>query len=834
MSATHQLLRFGLFELNLDTEELRKDGIPIKLGPQPFKVLAILTSRSGQLVTRDEIRQQVWGEDTYVDFDHGLNQCIKQIRTALNDNSSKPLYIETLPRKGYRFLAPVTSKTITVLPKVTASSSGVQPRVALPVMATALTDPAPVLPPAESVHHGLASPAEDVRRVAVPINLPVKQSPAEKPVPEPVTRSQRNRAIVWLSVAVVLVGAFAGGRYLYKRLRHQPVLTDRDSIVISDFDNRTGDSVFDETLRQGLWSALEQSPYLNIVSDERVARTMSLMTQPKGATLTPSLARQVCVRTGSAATLEGEISTIGSQYVLGLKAVNCTSGDELAVEQVTAESKEKVLSALGTAASRIRQRLGESLSSVEKYDAPLEDVTTPSLDALQAYSRARKAAAMYGGMAALPLYKRAVELDPNFAMAYVSLASLYANLNQTGRSSEDARKAYELRGKVSEKERLRIEAYYRLNTTGELEKAEQAYQLWQQAYPREYAPYGNLSFIYMELGNWQEALTQARGAIQIVPDSNIGYVNAAGAYLALNRLEEAEDAFKQAEGRGLWSEDMLAERYQLAFLKGDYVKLGQILASGEGQAGIESSLLDLQAETDAWFGKLNNARDRSQQAINTAESNDSKEAAAGYQAAAALREVELGDREKGKALAKAAVKLAPNRDVQAMAAMALARAGDTAGAENMAAALGTAFPLDTLVQEYWLPTIRAAVALQHKDAGKAIEILRSTNAIELSQPVPAKNNSFLYPAYLRAQAYLMLHDGNAAAAEFRKLIDHRGLVANNPLGALARLGLAQAYAEQGDTVKARDAYQEFLTIWKDADPNLVLYQQAKAQLSTLN
>ncbi len=488
MSATHRLLRFGLFELNLDTEELRKDGIPLKLGPQPFKVVAILASRSGQIVTRDEIRQEVWGEETYVDFEHGLNQCIKQIRTALNDNSSKPLYIETLPRKGYRFLAPVTSKTIATSPKVTPSSSGIQPRVTLPVVsAAAAADRAPALSMPESVFHLPALTAEGVRPVTVP-NVVVQEefAPAEKVAPESVKRSRQNRIVVLLSVTVALVGSMIAGGYLYKRLHQPPVLTDRDTIVLSDFANRTGDSVFDGTLRQGLWSALEQSPFLNILSEQRIARTLALMTQPKGATLTPSLARQVCVRTGSAATMEGEIAMLGTQYVLSLKGVNCSSGDEIAVEQVTAASKEKVLPALGTAASRIRQKLGESLASVQKYDAPLEDVTTPSLEALQAYSRARKAAASYGNMAALPLYKRAVELDPSFAMAYVSLASQYANLNEASRASENARKAYELRGKVSEIERLKIDAYYPLNDTGELEKAVQAFAQWQQAYPRDY------------------------------------------------------------------------------------------------------------------------------------------------------------------------------------------------------------------------------------------------------------------------------------------------------------------------------------------------------------
>lgn len=793
----------------------------------------MLAGRSGQIVSREEIRQKIWGDETYVDFEHGLNQCIKQIRTSLIDDSNKPLYIETLPRKGYRFLAPVTSKTIEVIPKVTASTSGIQPRAVLGGVSVAAANPA-LAPSVQELAPRAPSPAaEEARPATVAIGVALKDEPAapEKIVPG---AARQSRLIRWLSVAVVLVGVMVGGRYLYKRLHQSPVLTDNDTIVLSDFENKTGDSVFDGTLRQGLWSALEQSPFLNILSDQRIASTMALMTQPKGAALTPSLARQVCVRTGSAATLEGEITTLGTKYVLSLKAVNCSSGDEIAVEQVTAGSKEKVVSALGSAASRIRQKLGESLTSVQKYDAPLEDVTTPSLAALQAYSRARKAASTYGDMAALPLYKRAAELDPNFALAYVSLASLYANLSQSGRASENARKAYELRGKVSERERLSIEAYYRLNDTGELEKATKAYELLQQAYPRYYAPYGMLSFIYMELGSWDNALTQARGAIQVDPDNIVGYVNAGGAYLALSRLEEAEETFKQAEQRGLWNENLVVERYQLAFLKGDGAKMAQLTASGEGQAGVEGSALALQADTDAWFGKLKSAREHSDWAMKSAEHNDDKEAAAGYQSAAALRESEVGDREKAKALAKAAVQLAPNLDVKAMAAVALARAGDTAQAENLAAELENAFPLHTLVQEYWLPTIRAAVALQRKDPAKAIEVLRPAQAIELGQPVPSNNNTFLYPAYLRGEAYLMLHDGKAAVGEFRKFIDHRGVVANNPLGALARLGLAQAYAEQGDTAQARAAYQEFLTLWKDADPDIPLYQQTKAKYSTLN
>ena len=840
MSTTHKLLRFGVFELNLTTEELRKSGTLVKLQPQPFKLLALLASRAGQIVTREEIEKLLWDKQTFVEFDGGVNKGIRSIRNALNDNADLPRYIETFPRRGYRFIPEVVSTTVEAPPRVKPSQSDVQRR----------PDPLKDLPGVESGPPVVKAPETP----DVTSGIATGSTTGESPRNDDAGRKRLNKwkriaayiptlivelrshvwraRLVWISVvAVALVGSIAVGRYIYEVVH--PPLTEKDTIVIADFDNNTGDSVFDATLRQGLWAALGQSPFLNILSDRRIRETLDKMGVPKSAALTPAFAREVCVRTGSAATLEGAIARLGTQYVLSLKAVNCSSGDEMAIEQVTAESKEKIVPALGNAASRIRPKLGESLRSVQQHDTPLEDVTTPSLEALQAYSLALKAASTSGPVAALPLYKRAMELDPNFALAYLSLAVEYTNLDQPGRASENARKAYELRAKVSEKERLYIEAYYRLYATGELEKAVQVFELWQQAFPREYWPYGMLSAIYMELGNWEKVLTQAIDAIRLAPDNNIGYVNAAGAYLALNRLEDAEATLKQAEERGLWSEDMLVDRYQLAFLKGDTARMRQLIDSAEAQAGVESRIMALQADTEAWYGKLRNARDYTKRAMDSAEHNDAKEAAAGYQTVAALREVEFGNRQQGKSRADAALQLARNRDVQAMAALALARAGDTAKADNLAAALDNAFPLDTLVQKYWLPTIRAAVALQGNDPYGAIEVLRATKTIELSQPIPTEIDTFLYSVYLRGEAYLILHDGKAAAAEFQRFIDYRGAVGNNPLGALARLGLARAYVKQGDTAKARAAYQDFLTLWKDAEPNIPLYKQAKAENAQL-
>jgi tetratricopeptide (TPR) repeat protein len=642
------------------------------------------------------------------------------------------------------------------------------------------------------------------------------------------------RRLRWLGIAaVVIVAATAVGYFV----SHRPAkLTDKDTIILSDFANTTGDSVFDDTLKQGLSVQLEQSPFLDLVSERRVNETLKLMGRPAGDRLTPEVTREVCQRTGSRAMLTGSIAALGSQYVIGLKAADCNTGDVLAEAQEQAAGKEQVLKALDAAAVSLRSKLGESVSSVQQYATPMEEATTSSLEALKAYSLGRKTLAAKGETAALPFYKRAVELDPNFAVAYVLISVVYDNLNEAGRGAEYARKAYELRKKVSERERFFIEGWYYLAVTGELEKAAQSHELWQQTYPRDEIPYVNLGAISGSLGNWEKALGEARQAMRLEPNIGVNYyLNLGNSYAALNRLDEAEAVYKQAEERKLQSEALLAYRYQLAFLKSDTAQMAQLAAAAMSKPGA-GLLLAAQADTEAWYGKLKNARELTRRAMDSAEHNDAKEAAATYQAAAALREVESGNREQSRAEANAAVKLAPNRDVRAMAALALARAGDTARAEKLAAELDKTYPLDTLVQRYWLPTIAAAVALQRKDPNRAVELLKVTTAIELGQPTNV--TVFLCPAYIRGEAYLMLHDGNAAAAEFQKFIDHRGLAVNFPWGALARLGLARAYAldaakDPAARDKARTAYQNFLTLWKDADPDVPILIQAKAEYAKL-
>jgi eukaryotic-like serine/threonine-protein kinase len=642
---------------------------------------------------------------------------------------------------------------------------------------------------------------------------------------------QRNRRFLrpGLAAAAVLVLA-AGSVFLWRRVQAKP-LTDRDALVLADFTNTTGDSVFDDALRQGLSVQLEQSPFLNLVSERKVNDTLKLMGRPAGDRLTPEVTREVCLRTSSKAMLVGSIAALGSQYVIGLKAVNCDTGDVLAVAQEQASGKETVLKALDAAAVRLRSKLGESLSSVQKYATPVEEATTPSLEALKAFSLAVKTFHAKGGTAALPFLKRALEIDPGFATAYAHISADYNTLGEAAQAAENARKAYSLREKVSERERLLIESCYYIFATGELEKAAQNAELWQRTYPRDVTSYLTLGWVSALLGNWEKALEEYREALSLDPGNAVTYVNLVFDYAILNRLEEAEAMYQQAKGRGPENESLLQGLYWVAFLKGNSAQMAQSVSAAMGRPGAEDLLLAAQADTEGWYGKLKNAHELTRRAMDSAQRNEAKESAAAYQAAAALREVESGNRKEARAEANAALKLAPNRDVRAIAALALARAGDTAGAEKLAAELDKTLPLDTLVQRYWLPTIRAGVALERKDPNQAIEHLGPASTIDLSALMNLAIN--MNRVYVRGQAYLMLHDGHRAAAEFQKFIDHRGLVGYFPWGALARLGLARAYTLQGDTAKARGAYREFLILWNDADPDIPILKEAKAEYAKL-
>src|SRR5580692_11227635 len=790
----------------------------VAIPPKPYDMLRYLVENPGRLVTHDELLEKLWPE-TYVNPEL-IRKYILDIRKILGDRPDKPEFIETVTKRGYRFIAPVIDESATPPPEL-----GTQTRDTESGRSA-------------SVSSGSAVVEREVGSHVTP-QPPLSQSSPLPGVPSSSTgvkvaevTGTSGRLWKLLIPATAILVAAIGGWFYFRSHRTATALTEKDTIVLADFDNKTGDAVFDDTLKTALNVSLRQSPFLNVLSHSEVEQTLQQMTRPAGTKLTPEVVRELCQRAGSKAYLAGTIGSLGSRYVLGLRAVNCRSGDTLAEEQVTAASKEKVLDTLGEAASKLRGELGESLSSVQKYETPVADATTSSLEALKAYSLGQKTRFAKGETAALPFFKRAVELDPKFALAYRAMAVAYSDGNEIGRAAEYSRKAHDLREKVSERERFSIDGFYYFIATGELEKAAQTYELWKQTYPRDSIPYANLGYIYFSLGNYEKALEESREALRLEPNNALSYLNVGGGYTDLNRLDEAEAVYKQAEERRLESETLLLGRYQLAFLKGDAPKMAQLASAAMGKQGTEDLLLAARADTEGWYGKLKNAHELTRRAMNSAQHNDAKESAASYQAAAALREAESGNQEQARADANAALKLAPNRDVRAVAALALACAGDTAGAEKLAAELDKTFPLDTIVQRYWLPTIRAAVAMERKDPNRAIELLKDTSTIELGQ-APSSLNIFLCPAYIRGEAYLMLHDGNRATAEFQKFIDHRGVVVNFPWGALAGLGLARAYALQGDTAKAKAAYQDFLTLWKDADPDIPILIAAKAEYARL-
>jgi len=630
--------------------------------------------------------------------------------------------------------------------------------------------------------------------------------------------------------AAVILAALGLGAVFYFR-RAQP-LTEKDSVVLADFTNTTGEAVFDDTLKQALAVQLEQSPFLNILSEQKVGETLRLMGRSPGERLTQDVARELCQRARSKAWLGGSIASLGSQYLIGLSAVNCVTGDTLAREQVQAASREEVVKVLGKAASSLRGKLGESLSSIQKFDTPIEEATTSSLEALKAYSMGRRVFRTKGDVAALPYFHRAVELDPNFAIAYDYLAVNYSNLGQTGRSLENAKKAYDLRERVSERERYHISIFYYLSVAGELDKANEICELWKRSYPRDYAPHILLGDTYMRLGQWEKALQETEDSLRLEPNVVTTNGNLVQVELALNRTEEARTTLEQALARKLDAYFLRLGMYETAFLRGDRETMQQQLAWAAGRSGEEDGLLSAQSDTEAYFGRLAKAREFSQRAVDSARRADAKETAALWQVNAALREAEFGNTSSARQDAMVALALVPGREVRSVAALALARAGDAAQAQKLADSLNKEFPQNTIVQGYWLPAIRAAIELNAKNTTKAVELLKTAAPYELGtcEPFPF---GMMYPVYLRGQGYLVARQGKEAAAEFQKMIDHRGIVLNFPLGALARLGLARAYVLQGDTAKARSAYQDFLTLWKDANPDIPILKQAKAEYAKL-
>jgi DNA-binding winged helix-turn-helix (wHTH) protein len=766
---SHSILRFGVFEVDVRAGELRKQGVRIKLQEQPFHVLTVLLQRPGEVVTREELRSKNWPADTFVDFDNSLNTAINKLREALGDSADNPRFIETLPRRGYRFIAPVTG--------------------------------------GDGATRGTAA---GVSAAATP----------------------RSRKIVVTVAVLVFAAGIAGG--LLWRVRHARHLTEKDTIVLGDFANSTGDAVFDGTLREGLSVELEQSPFLSLVSEQQIHQTLRMMGQTTNGRLTPEIAQEVCQRTSSAAALEGSIALIGTQYNLILKAVNCASGDLLASTEAQVNDKSHVLDALGKAGSEMRGKLGESLTTLQKYNTPLEQATTPSLEALQAYSLGWKAADVDGDFAAsLPFFQRAIQLDPNFAMAYYAISTSYGLIGESAWSRENSQKAFELRAGVSEPEKLTIETAYYYYVTGDLVEARRSSELGAQTYPRDPFFRANLASLSFILGQYEASLKENLETLRLSPYNRFFYRQVVFNYLLLNRVKEAEAVAEEAHMKGLDS-NLAHILYGISFYRDDTANMARQVASAAGKAGDQDLLFALEADTAAYFGHLGKAREFSRRAADSAEREGEKETAAGYYAVSALREALFGDPAKARQDATVAKGRSSGRDMDYGVALALAYAGDASQAQAFADDLSKRFPEDIVVRFNYLPTLRAKLALLRSNPQQALDSLQAAAPYELGLPAYSFYNwPNLYPVYVRGEAYLAAHQGNEAASEFQKILEHRGIVLNEPIGALAHLGLGRAYALQGETAKGRAAYQDFLTLWKDADPDIPILKEAKAEYAKL-
>ncbi len=761
--------RIGPWLVQPSLDLISGDGTTVHLEPKVMQVLVCLAQHAGEPVPREELIQTVWPA-VFV-TDDVLKRCVSELRHALEDDAREPHLVETIPKRGYRLIVPVTRDGLSTVVAPAASESA-----------------------GTSVHR---------RRLA-------------------------------LAIAVGALVILAAGGLFWRWSQPRP-LTEKDVIVLGDFVNSTGDAIFDGTLRQGLSVQLEQSPFLKLVSEDQIHRTLRMMGQKTNAPLTPEIAREVCQRTNSAAALDGSITQIGARYDIILKAVNCASGDPLASAEAQASDKSHVLDAVGSVVSQMRRKLGESLGTVQKFNTPLAQATTPSLEALQAYTLGMETVSETANFAAaLPFFQKATELDPNFAMAYWAMSDAYNPLGETALSAQYAQKAFALRAGVSEVEKLIIEGDYDLFVTGDLEKARRSFELGAKMYPRNDYFHNVLAWISDIFGQYEPSLKEYREALHVAPLHSFLYRYVALNFLFLNRVEDATATAKEAHTKGLET-NLGPVLYGIAFYQNDSAEMAQQVAGSAGKPGEEDLLLALEADTAAYFGHLRKAQEFSRRAADFAERAGEKETAAGYYAVSALREALFGDAHMARQQAAAVRQRSTGRDVDYGLALASAYAGDTRSAQAIAQDLGKTFPEDTVIQFNYLPTVRAKLAVSRSDPQQAIDVLETAAPYELGLPAYSFYNwPNLYPVYVRGEAYLAAHKGREATAEFQKILDHRGIVLNEPIGALAHLQLGRAYIMSGDTAKARTAYQDFLTLWKDADPDIPIMMQAKREFANLH
>jgi eukaryotic-like serine/threonine-protein kinase len=628
----------------------------------------------------------------------------------------------------------------------------------------------------------------------------------------------------WVAAAVLIVAAVVGGVFYSHRAR---ALTAKDSILLSDFVNTTGDPVFDGTLRQALAVQLEQSPYLNIFPQERVRDTLRYMGHSPDERVTPDLARQVCQREGVKAVLNGSISAVGTQYVVGVEAVNCQTGDNLAREQIPVDKKEQVLGAVGKVASNLRSKLGESLASLQKFDAPVEEATTSSLEALKYFSMGEAERDKGSEYTAIPFYKHALELDPNFAVAYARIGRGYGNLGENALAIENTKQAFERRDRCSELEKLYIESHYYSIVTGEIDKELEALELWRRTYPRDSIPPNNLAVDYEAMGKFEQALPEAQEAMRLAPDSSFSYNALSVAYLGLNRLAEGKAIREEEARKKIDSALDHSELYMYAFLDGDAAGMQNQVEWAKGRLG-EYDLVQAVADAAASSGKMGAARASYQRAVDLERQGKVEEIAAMTLAREATFEAEMGNSKAAHDDATTALSYSRGRGALVFAGRALALTGEAREAEAIAQELVRQSPTDTFVNAVAVPEIRAAVAMNQGNPGKAIELLQAATPYEFGTTTAVRSN------YLRGLAYLKLHQSKEAAAEFQKILDHPGVcIFSLPTCRLARLQLGRARVEAGDAGGARTAYQDFFALWKDADPDIPILKEAKAEYAKL-
>jgi DNA-binding winged helix-turn-helix (wHTH) protein/Tfp pilus assembly protein PilF len=769
---------FGDFRLDTRDSTIESAGHSLSIAPKALDLLIVLVENCGRIVDKQELMKKIW-PDTFVE-DNNLAFNISVLRKLFGESGASPRYIETIPKRGYRFIADVVR-----------------------------------VPDELSVMNGSPAPVASPAYVA-------------EPPPAPARSAQ------WRILAGALFIVAAAG-ILTSRFHRVPKLTDRDTIVLADFVNKTGEPVFDGTLQQGITVQLEQSPYLRLISEGRIRQTLRLMGQRAGAPLTTELARDLCQRTGSAAVVEGSIASLGTQYVVGLRAVNCVSGDVLDNEQLQAGEKNDVLNSLSQIVRNFRSRVGESPASLSHNDTPLAEATTPSLEALKAYTTGLKVHFSTGARTALPLFRRAVEIDPEFAMAYSYLGRMYANLNESDLAAESIRRSWQLRDRVSDREKFQIDTRYEALLTGNLEETRQTCEAWVRTYPRDPQPHIGLSNYYQSVGQYGKAAAEAEKAIGIDPDFSSGYGSLALNDIYLDRLGDAGETLRRAAARGLEIDEFAMLRYRIAFLDGDETGMERIAARAREQSGAENWIYSGQAFTLAYSGRLRQARNLSQLAAEQATLAGQRERAGLWEAGAALREAFFGNNAAAAKRGSAALMLSKDREAEYGAAFAFALAGYASSSLQLANDLEKRFPEDTSVRFSYLPSLRSLLALNSREISKALELLQT--AIPSESGVPrAADGLFgaLYPVYVRGLAYLAAHQGAEAAIEFQKILDHRGIVASDPVGALVHLQIGRAFALSGDKAKAKTAYQDFLTLWKDADPDIPVFREARAELAKLN